>query len=144
MQIISDKLKITYMRVALEFSKMSVCTRAKVGAVAVKNGSILAHGWNGTPSGYYTNICETKDGNTNPFTLHAEENVIIKMAKSTESLVDSDIFCTLTPCVNCAKLLAQMGIRNFYYLEKYRHLEGLHCLEILGINTEEIILPEES
>ena len=140
MNKISNKLAEVYMKVAYEFSLMSYCNRAKVGAVAVKNGSILAHGWNGTPSGYHTNICELEDGLTNPFVLHAEENIIIKMAKSTESLSGASIFCTLSPCPGCAKLLAQMGIEKFYYGEKYRDETGLRCLELLNVKTEFIDL----
>lgn len=133
-----EDLKRTYMRVALEFARMSRCQRAKVGAVAVKNGSILAHGWNGTPSGYKTNTCELPDGKTDPFVLHAEENIIVKMAKSTESLAGASIFCTLSPCCGCAKLLAQMGIDTFYYLDDYHDDAGLRCLELLGIKIEKI------
>lgn len=141
MQIISDKLKKTYMRIAIEFSNMSCCKRLKVGAVAVKNGTILAHGWNGTPSGYHTNNCELPDGTTSAFTLHAEENILIKMAKSTESLVDASIFCTYSPCAGCAKLLAQTGISEFYYLNTYRDTAGLDCLNLLGVK---IIKMEET
>lgn len=130
------------MRVAREFSTMSHCQRAKVGAVAVKNGSILAHGWNGTPSGYHTNTCELDNGSTNPFVLHAEENIIIKMARSTESLAGASIFCTLSPCPGCAKLLAQMGIEKFYWGEKYHNDAGLKCLELLGVQTVEIPLDQ--
>ena len=133
MQSISNKLKKTYMRIAVEFSNMSCCKRLKVGAVAVKNGTILAHGWNGTPSGYHTNVCELPNGETNAFTLHAEENILIKMAKSTESLNGASIFCTYSPCAGCAKLLAQTGISEFYFMHEYRDTAGLDCLSLLGV-----------
>ena len=75
-----------YMDIAERFAQVSECQRLKVGAIIVKNGSILAHGWNGTPSGFRTNVCELEDGTTSPFVLHAEQNVLVKMAKSTESI----------------------------------------------------------
>lgn len=128
------------MRIAHEFASLSCCRRLKVGAIAVKNGGILAHGWNGTPSGYFTNICELGSGSTSPFVLHAEENVIAKLAKSTESISGADIFCTHSPCPGCAKLLAQMGINTFYYANDYRSSEGIECLIALGVRTERISL----
>lgn len=135
---LTNELKQTYMKIAYEFSHLSCCKRLKVGAIAVKNGSILAHGWNGTPSGYYTNICELSNGNTSPFVLHAEENVIAKLAKSTESIENASIFCTHSPCPSCAKLLAQMGIKKFFYAENYRRSEGLDCLKKLGVEVEKV------
>jgi dCMP deaminase len=137
---LTNELKQTYMEIAEKFANLSCCKRLKVGAIAVKNGTILAHGWNGTPSGYYTNECECKDGLTNPFVLHAEENVIAKLAKSTESIEGASIFCTHSPCPGCAKLLAQMGIKSFYYKEEYRQNIGRECLDILGIHVEQIKL----
>lgn len=135
---LSIELKQTYMRIAHEFANLSCCKRLKVGAIAVKNGTILAHGWNGTPSGFYTNDCEAADGSTSPFVLHAEENVIAKLAKSTESIEGASIFCTHSPCAGCAKLLAQMGIKKFFYAGDYRCSEGLNCLRALGVETEQI------
>lgn len=132
---IKKELIKTYFDVAESFSNMSHCTRLKVGAIVVKNGSILAHGWNGTPSNYKTNKCERHDNSTDPYVLHAEENLIIKMAKSTESMVDCSIFCTHSPCKGCAKLLAQIGIKDFYYIHVYRDLDGLDVLKTLGVQT---------
>lgn len=132
------ELKRAYMRIAHEFSFLSQCARLKVGAIAVKNGTIMAHGWNGTPSGYRTNKCEDEYGITNPFVLHAEENIIAKMAKSTESISGAEIFCTHSPCPGCAKLLAQMGIKSFYYETEYRNSIGKHCLELLGVHVEQL------
>lgn len=135
---LKPELKLTYMRIAREFANLSCCGRLKVGAIAVKNGTIMAHGWNGTPSGYRTNECEDEYGTTNPFVLHAEENLIAKMAKSTESIAGAEIFCTHSPCPGCAKLLAQMGIKSFYYENEYRQDIGKHCLELLGVHVEKI------
>lgn len=135
-----EELKRTYMRIAKEFAALSQCTRLKVGAIAVKNGTIMAHGWNGTPSGYRTNKCENENGETDPFVLHAEENIIAKMAKSTESISGAEIFCTHSPCPGCAKLLAQMGIKSFFYEQEYRQNIGKDCLELLGVKVEQLSL----
>jgi len=127
------------MDIAERFAQVSECNRLKVGAIVVKNGSILAHGWNGTPSGFRTNVCELEDGTTSPFVLHAEQNVLVKMAKSTESIEGAEIFCTHSPCPECSKLLAQSGIKKVFYKHKYRITEGLDVLSQLGVETEQVL-----
>jgi dCMP deaminase len=127
-----------YMDIAERFAQVSKCDRLKVGAIIVKNGSILAHGWNGTPSGYRTNCCEDENGVTSPFVLHAEQNVLVKMAKSTESIEGAELFCTHSPCSECSKLLAQSGIKKVYYKHKYRITEGIDVLNALGVETQEV------
>lgn len=127
-----------YMDIAERFAQVSECQRLKVGAIIVKNGSILAHGWNGTPSGFRTNTCELEDGTTSPFVLHAEQNVLVKMAKSTESIEGAELFCTHSPCPECSKLLAQSGIRKVYYKHQYRITEGLDVLRQLGVDVERV------
>lgn len=127
-----------YMDIAERFAQVSECQRLKVGAIIVKNGSILAHGWNGTPSGFRTNVCELKDGTTSPFVLHAEQNVLVKMAKSTESIEGAELFCTHSPCPECSKLLAQSGVKKVYYKYAYRITEGLDVLDQLGVSTQQV------
>jgi dCMP deaminase len=134
-----SKLVRAYMDIAERFSQVSECKRLQVGAIIVKNGSILAHGWNGTPSGFRTNLCELDDGTTSPFVLHAEQNVLVKMAKSTESIEGSELFCTHSPCPECSKLLAQSGVKKVYYKYKYRITEGLTVLQELGVDTEQVL-----
>lgn len=133
-----SELISAYMDTAFRFAELSHSTRLKVGAIIVKDGAILSHGWNGTPSGYHTNTCELENGETSPFVLHAEENAIIKMAKSTESMAGADIFCTHSPCPGCAKLLAQGGIRTVYYSLPYRKNDGIVMLSRLGVETVQI------
>jgi dCMP deaminase len=133
------ELITAYMDIAERFSQVSQCERLKVGAIIVKNGSILAHGWNGTPSGFRTNVCELEDGTTSPFVLHAEQNVLIKMAKSTESIDGAELFCTHSPCPECSKLLAQSGVKKVYFKHKYRITEGLDVLNQLGVDTEQVL-----
>jgi len=132
---LTPELINAYMDVAERFAQVSKCKRLKVGAIIVKNGSILAHGWNGTPSGYKTNNCECENGSTSPFVLHAEQNVLMKMAKSTESVDGADLFCTHSPCPECAKLIAQSGIRTVYYKHKYRLSEGINALHELNVDV---------
>lgn len=127
-----------YMDIAERFAQVSECQRLKVGAIVVKNGSILAHGWNGTPSGFRTNVCEMEDGSTSPFVLHAEQNALVKMAKSTESIEGAELFCTHSPCPECSKLLAQSGIKKVYFRHKYRITEGLDVLTELGVAIEQV------
>lgn len=127
-----------YMDIAERFAQVSECQRLKVGAIIVKNGSILAHGWNGTPSGFKTNVCELEDGTTSPFVLHAEQNVLVKMAKSTESIEGAELFCTHSPCPECSKLLAQSGVKKVYYKYAYRITEGLDVLDQLGVSTQKV------
>jgi dCMP deaminase len=127
-----------YMDIAERFAQVSESKRLKVGAIVVKNGSILAHGWNGTPSGFRTNVCEMEDGTTSPFVLHAEQNILVKMAKSTESIEGAELFCTHSPCPECSKLLAQSGIKKVYYKNKYRITDGLDVLQELGVNVEQV------
>lgn len=126
------------MDIAERFAQVSECQRLKVGAIVVKNGSILAHGWNGTPSGYKTNACELEDGTTSPFVLHAEQNALVKMAKSTESIEGAELFCTHSPCPECSKLIAQSGVKKVFYREAYRITEGLDVLEALGVAIEQV------
>jgi dCMP deaminase len=132
------EIKKAYMKVAETFSNVSNCKRMKVGAIVVKNESILAHGWNGTPSGFHTNCCELPDGSTNPFVLHAEQNALIKMAKSSESTVGSELFCTHSPCPDCSKMIAQAGIKKVYYKHEYRISDGINVLKELGVEVEKL------
>ncbi len=132
------EIKEAYMKTAELFSQVSNCKRMKVGAIVVKNGSILAHGWNGTPSGFHTNCCEQEDGSTNPFVLHAEQNALVKMAKSSESIDGSELFCTHSPCPDCSKMIAQAGVKKVYYRNEYRITDGIDVLQQLGVEVEKM------
>jgi dCMP deaminase len=125
-----------YLSIAKEVSKASYCERSKVGAIIVKDDNIISFGYNGTPSGF-DNICEI-DGVTIKEVLHAESNAITKCAKSYYSSKDSIMFCTLSPCFECAKLIIQSGIKHVYFIEKYRDESGLELLKKSNVNTEQI------
>ncbi len=129
-----EKLNKLYLQVAELYASMSVAERLKVGAIAVKDGRIISVGWNGTPTGWPTNECE-HESVTREEVLHAEQNLITKIAKSTESMLGCSVYCTHSPCVTCAKLLAQCGISDLHFKYWYHNFDGVKLLNTLGINT---------
>jgi len=129
---------VFYSEIAQTIAKRSYAKRKQVGAVAVKDNNIIAYGYNGMPSGM-DNVCEDQNGETKPEVLHAELNLICKCAKAGISLEDSTIYITLSPCINCAKLILQCGIKNVFYIQEHTNLEGIHFLKNNGINIEQIL-----
>lgn len=119
------------MDVAERFAQLSYAERAKVGAIIVKDDRIISIGYNGMPSGW-DNRCEDKfdwpDGHpevrTRPEVLHAEANAITKLAQSSESGKGAILFCTHLPCIECAKLIYQTGIKSVYYRNEYQAAKG--------------------
>jgi dCMP deaminase len=116
-----------HLDVARRYGKLSSAERLKVGCIIVKDERIISIGYNGMPIGG-SNVCE-EDGHTKPEVLHAEANAITKLAKSTESGQGSYMFCTYAPCVDCAKLILQSGIKEFHYEESYKDLDGINLLK---------------
>ena len=120
------------MKVAETYAQLSSAKRAKVGAIVVKDNRIISIGYNGTPSGWdnecETEICwpngEVKFRETKPEVLHAESNAIAKLARSSESSDNSEMFCTHMPCIDCAKLILQCGIKKVYYKHDYNAAKG--------------------
>lgn len=121
-----------YLRMARIWSENSYCTRRKVGALIVKDKMIISDGYNGTPSGF-ENVCELEDGTTKGYVLHAEANAITKIAKSGNSSLGATLYVTTSPCLECAKLIIQSGIKRVVYSEKYRIDDGIKLLERAGI-----------
>ena len=117
-----QKLDTVYMNVAREIATLSHCTRSKVGAVLVKDGNVISFGYNGTPSGM-DNCCE-RDNVTLPHVIHAEVNAVLKAAKTGTSVDGSTLYLTLSPCLDCSKLILQAGVKRVVYLETYRNLDG--------------------
>ena len=127
----------TYLKMAQVWSSLSKSRRKKVGALVVKNGTIISDGYNGTPSGF-PNDCEDVDGNTHWYVLHAEANAILKTARSTQDISGSTLYLTLSPCKECSKLIIQSGIKKIVYIEDYRDQDGIKILRAAGIEITKI------
>jgi dCMP deaminase len=137
-QLILDK---RYLRMAAIWAENSYCKRRQVGALIVKDKMIISDGYNGTPVGF-ENICEDENGETKPYVLHAEANAITKIARSNNNSKDATLYVTASPCIECAKLIIQAGIKRVVYSEKYRLSDGIELLEkamieVLYIGKEE-------
>lgn len=116
-----------YLRMARIWAENSYCVRRKVGALLVKDRTIISDGYNGTPAGF-ENVCEDDDGVTKRYVLHAEANAITKVARSNNSADGSTLYVTASPCLDCAKLIIQAGIRRVVFSELYRITDGIDLL----------------
>ncbi len=123
-----------YLRMAKIWSENSYCQRRKVGALVVKNNVIISDGFNGTPSGF-ENVCEDENNVTKTYVLHAEANAITKIARSGNSSDGATMYITASPCIECAKLIIQAGVKRVVYSEKYRLDDGINLLERAGVET---------
>ena len=128
-----------YLRMALEWGKLSHCKRKQVGALIVKDRMIISDGFNGTPTGF-ENPCEDEDNYTKWYVLHAEANAILKVASSTQSCKGSTLYLTLSPCRECSKLIHQAGIIRLVYVKEYKDTTGLDFLKNAGVVIEQISL----
>ena len=124
-----------YIKMALIWAENSYCKRRKVGALIVKEKMIISDGYNGTPAGF-ENICEDEDNDTFPYVLHAEANAITKVARSNNSSEGATLYVTSSPCIECAKLIIQAGIRRVVFSEHYRLHDGIDLLEQAGIQVD--------
>ncbi len=131
-----------YLRMAKIWAENSYCKRRQVGALVVKDKMIISDGYNGTPSGF-ENVCEDDNNITKPYVLHAEANAITKLARSNNNSDGSTLYVTASPCIECAKLIIQSGIKRVVYGEKYRLTDGLDLLKRAGIETEYYDINEE-
>jgi dCMP deaminase len=150
--MIKEKYLGTYMKTARLFAEHSSAVRKKVGAVIVKDDRIISIGYNGMPAGW-DNTCEhevvvdvidgvpqkeIKELKTKPEVLHAESNAIAKLAKSSESGDGASVFITCAPCIDCAKMIFQSGIKEVFYGEDYRSEDGINFLNKCGIKVRRI------
>jgi dCMP deaminase len=124
-----------YLQMAVIWSENSYCIRRKVGALIVKDNMIISDGFNGTPSGF-ENVCEDENDVTKPYVLHAEANAITKVAASSNSSKGATIYVTSAPCIECAKLIIQSGIKRVVYSEKYRMEDGCDLLKRANITVD--------
>ncbi|WP_314698389.1 dCMP deaminase family protein [Prevotella jejuni] len=132
-----------YLRMARIWAENSYCKRRQVGALVVKDKMIISDGYNGTPSGF-ENVCEDDEGITKPYVLHAEANAITKLARSGNNSEGSTLYVTASPCIECAKLIIQAGIRRVVYAEKYRLTDGIDLLTRAGVEVEYKSLEEDN
>ncbi|MCX7954051.1 MAG: dCMP deaminase family protein [Bacteroidales bacterium] len=135
-------LDIRYLKMAKIWAENSYCVRRKVGALIVKDKMIISDGYNGTPSGF-PNICEDENGITYPYVLHAEANAITKVAKSNNSSENATLYVTTSPCIECAKLIIQAGIKRVVFSELYRANSGIELLNKAGVETVYIEIDNE-
>lgn len=126
------KWRKAYMDVAERFARLSSAKKLQVGAVLVKGDSIVAIGYNGTPSGW-SNVCEDKNGQTVPEVIHAEANCIAKLARSCVSGTGTIMFVTHAPCIHCAKIIYGAGVERVYYKNVYKNEDGIKFLKKCGI-----------
>ena len=140
------QVDVAYIKMAQVWASLSHANRKKVGALIVKNNTIIADGYNGTPSGF-ENECEVainnedgsfKEYQTKWYVLHAESNALAKVAKSTQSSDGSTLYVTYSPCIECSKLILQSGIKRVIYLEEYRDVSGLDFLRKAGVEIKKI------
>ncbi len=125
-----------YLRMAKIWAENSYCQRLQVGAIIVKNGSIISDGYNGTPRGF-ENVCEDPEtGRTKQYVLHAEANALTKVARSTNDCSGATLYITDSPCIECAKLIIQSAIARVVYCKEYRLPEGRDLLRRAGIAVD--------
>lgn len=135
------------MDIAERISEMSHARRLHVGSVLVQNDSIISYGWNGMPAGWDNNcedLLDEIDENypvnlrTKPEVLHAEANCLMKVAKTTNSSLGSTLYITHAPCIDCAKLIYQSGVKSVYYKHIYRNEEGVEFLKKCKVEVTKV------
>src|SRR5690554_1555849 len=126
-----------YLKMAVDWGKLSHCKRKQVGALLVKDSMIISDGYNETPTGF-DNCCEDENEETHWYVLHAEANAIMKVAKSTNNSQEATLYITLSPCKECSKLVLQAGIKRVVYLNGYKDDSGIAFLIRAGIEVEHI------
>ena len=134
-----QNIDVRYLKMAKIWAENSYCKRRQVGALIVKDQMIISDGYNGTPSGF-ENICEDENNQTKPYVLHAEANAITKVAASNNNSTGATIYITSSPCIECAKLVIQAGIKRVVFSEKYHTEEGVSLLGRAGIKVDLIEL----
>ena len=132
-----EKYDKAYLRMALEWGKLSYCKRKQVGAIVVKDRMIISDGYNGTPTGF-ENFCEDEEGYTKWYVLHAEANALSKVAASTQSCEGATLYITLSPCRECSKLIHQSGIKRVVYQIAYKDNSGLDFLKRAGVELQNL------
>lgn len=142
-----EKYIKAHMSVAHQYAKLSSAVRLQVGCIIVKDNRIISIGYNGMPTGW-DNCCENHIGTdstgepilkSKPEVLHAETNAIAKLASCGESGKDASLFVTHQPCIDCAKIIYQSGIKEVYYAHEYRESAGIEFLDKCGIQVKKVV-----
>lgn len=133
----NKKMILAHMKVAETYANLSHAKRLKVGSIVVKDHRVISIGYNGTPSGWDNN-CEDENYKTKPEVIHAEANAIAKLARTNESGLDSEMFITHAPCIECAKLIFAAGIKSVYFKNFYRESNGLEFLKKCNVKVEQV------
>ncbi|NQV54140.1 MAG: dCMP deaminase family protein [Flavobacteriales bacterium] len=131
-----------YLRLAFEWAKLSHCKRKQVGAIIVKDSTIIADGYNGTPTGF-ENECEDENGATKWYVLHAEANAILKVARTTNNAMGATLYLTHSPCKDCSKLILQAGIKRLVYHYSYKDTSGIEFLQKAGLEVSQLVNEDE-
>lgn len=135
----SERHKQANMEAAEVYAKLSYAQKRKVGAVVVSGQTIIGIGYNGTPPGWKTNVCEDAEGKTlHGIVIHAEQNALDKVIRSTNSSVGAELYVTTAPCIECAKRILGAGISSVYYRDVYKNQDGIDFLTEAGIPVEQI------
>ena len=130
---------MAYLKMAQTWGELSHCERKKVGSLIVKDRMIISDGYNGTPSGF-ENACEDEEYYTKWYVLHAEANAILKVAASTQSCKGATLYITLSPCIECSKLIHQAGIKRVVFSKAYKDASGLDFLKKAGVKLTQLDL----
>lgn len=133
----TSRMNLAHMKVAETYAELSYAKRLKVGAIVVKDNRVISIGYNGTPSGW-DNSCEDDSFNTKEEVIHAEANAIAKLARNQEAGLDSCMYTTYAPCLNCAKMIFGAGIKKVFYRHTYRDSAGVNFLEKCNIDVEKL------
>ncbi|TAF43749.1 MAG: cytidine deaminase [Sphingobacteriales bacterium] len=121
-----------FMNLATDLAQKSHCVKAKVGAVLTKDTRIISIGYNGPPAGTHncdeewpTEGCARDSRNSCSLALHAEENAILYAVKNGAQIQGATLYCTLSPCIACARLILTSGIKKVFYKHSYAQYKGL-------------------
>jgi len=133
-----------YMQMAEIWALRSYATRTKVGALLVRDRQIISDGYNGMPKGVPNHLVELvqPDGSiiTNPLVIHAEANVFDKLSEkgSSHGAAGSTLYCTFSPCIDCAKRIINNKIARFVYRDEYRDTSPLDTLRENGVVADKL------
>ena len=135
-----------FMNIAAEVATRSTCDRKHVGAVIVKDKTILSTGYNGSIKGlpHCDEVGHEMVDDHCIRTTHAEANAIVQAAKNGVEINHAEIYITASPCYNCFKLIANAGIKSIYFLEFYREERIIEHAREAGIELIQLDETAES